>query len=141
MNGLDCDPTGSSSGTSDSQPEIWKISGGSSGGKSSPPGSPIPGTEGDCYPELSGKEDQCQSCGNKPTGQNVCILILSSVNALTRDYTTEGPGLSVKVPGGSISVSMAYKDGEWLFSPDFSGLDGLPAETGNLLQFYKYGDE
>ncbi len=40
----------------------------------------------------------------------------SYVDHVTRQYSTEGPSLSVKVSGGRLSVGLTYEHGSWLMA-------------------------
>ncbi len=64
----------------------------------------------------------------------------SYVDHVTRQYNTEGPEISVKTPGGRLSVGLTYEHGSWLIGPARSGVEGLPVERSGLT-FNDIGDE
>ncbi|MCP4375662.1 MAG: hypothetical protein GY794_05745 [bacterium] len=64
----------------------------------------------------------------------------SYVDHVTRQYSTEGPFLSVKVSGGRLSVGLTYEHGSWLIGPTRSGIKEFPVERSGLT-FSDIGDE
>ncbi len=57
----------------------------------------------------------------------------------TRQYSIEGLSLSVKVPGGRLSVWLSDEHGSWLIGPARSGVEGLAVERSGLT-FNDIGD-
>lgn len=75
------------------------------------------------YPALLEKEVDPDHL--KPTEQHEQTVTGSYVNHLTRSYSTENPGLSMKVPGGSFRIGTSYEKGHWGLGSARSGMNGL----------------
>ncbi len=71
--------------------------------------------------------------------QHVVTETGSYVDHVTRQYSTEGPSLSVKMPGGMLSVGLSYEHGSWLIGPARGGLEGLLVKRSGLT-FNDIGD-
>ncbi|MCK4542700.1 MAG: RHS domain-containing protein [Spirochaetales bacterium] len=94
----------------------WYIGGSGGGGSSSSP-APAPKTiEGViCFPDPVRKEccfDKCRGI-HKETFQNTSQEVKSSVNTVLREYNLDNTDISIKAPGGTISIQRWFYDNKW----------------------------
>lgn len=120
------------SGSTYKPPVIIKGPGGPGGVSSGPgAGTGISGGSDKCLPKPPRPE--CPECEAREH-------VESEVNLLMREYMDEIDDLSVKVPGGTISVTRKYRNGEWFWEHAVRVKDGKPDEN-ERTKLSEYGPD
>jgi len=119
----------------------WNYGSSSGSGSTSAPAPAPAQIEGvKCFPQPERKEKFCVSCWLKDTAKNIMQPVGSAVNTYMREYTRDSRDLTVKVPGGSVSIQRWYYGNRWYFEHERQRLQfNLGSQNGAIESIDKGG--
>ncbi|MCP3950599.1 MAG: hypothetical protein GY697_00020 [Desulfobacterales bacterium] len=119
----------------------WNYGGGSGSGSTSAPAPAPAQIEGvKCFPKPDRKEQFCGTCWLKDTAKNILHPVGSAINAYMREYTRDSRDLTVKVPGGSVSIQRWYYGNRWYFEHERHSLKFNLSSLGGEIESIDKGD-